>query len=1437
MNRVTEALKGKVILITGATGFLGQPLVEKILWLAPDVKRIYILIRPKKELDGRIVTAQERLKKEIFKSSVFDRLHRVYGTEMNKFLEEKLIAVSGDILSERLGLDQGIDKQLCQEIDIVINSAAVVSFDAPLDAALEGNSMSAARTAEFTNSCDGALLVHVSTAYVAGATTETAPETIYHQATGEELNKTHPHRQFSDVDLEIELLWAKIRELRAKSTRPEIKKKLLKRAQKAGRGKRKKEKIENLQSKWLQEQLSAEGMRWAQQRGWNDTYTYTKAIGEQMVLRRRDGAPTVIVRPSVIESSLVEPNPGWLDGLRMADPLIVAIGKGRLRALPLDANVSLDLIPVDMVVNALLAAIPGAKEKGGLQVYQVATGDTNPVTLGELHDMVYGYFRKNPMLDKKGNPIQIKPLKFHNPTTFWIQHQMRRFPLRAAELALTKIPLNNRAEKFKRKVSAARATYDRLYYYGQIYGPYLNLNCRFEVKNTLQLFDSLSEHEKKELSFDISSLNWRHYIQDVHIPGVKKYILKMEESSSGGFEEASSTDTPTINALLSRAADRFPDKTALQIKRDGVWKKLSYKELRETALKIGGTLQQAGLRKGDRVVLFSENKPEWGAAHLGALSIGAVVVPLDAQTWHKEVWSVVRFTEAKAVLASSRCLARLTPEGLEANEKSKSPARLLNVDQGCVPFNSEEHPRSTEKLEDISPSQVEVNPDDPAAIIFTNSTAVDPKGVIHTHQNFINNLLGVNRYLPASEKDQLLSVLPLNHVLEFTCGFLMALHAGATVSYLNSLKPRAILGTMKEIGATCMIGVPTLYALIREDTERRLLRAPKSTLKSNLVATSKRVSQSVEKRLGKNIGRQLFARVHREFGGQVRFFVSGGSALGEGLYEDFQTLGMPIYEGYGLTETAPVLSVNPLHRSRKGSAGQPLPGVELRIHSPDRKGTGEIIARSPSLMTGYYRNPGATEAAIKDGWFHTGDLGRIDADGYVYVTGRKKDVIVTGAGKNVYPVDLEAIYRGLPSIEEVCVVGIKSGLTEDIHAAVVPTRENRSETDPDETKRGLQKEIQALARELPSYHRLQRVHAWAEPLPRTDSGEIDREKVRQVVMSALDQGPGADKQGPSPQNQEEELFAELSRLSGIPVQDIGEDSHLYSDLGFDSLMAIEFLLYVERAFGVSVPDQVATGLQTAGQVLTQARLLSPAQAVAVRPKPIRSARPYAKRSAADRWLLTASFATLKSWYRLYFQLRLHNPEHLPHCGPYLIAANHSSHLDAAAVIASVAAVVGARKAGRLHVLGARDYFFNRPLKGWILSALLNLVPVEREETSLAGLRLVKALLAEGESVLIFPEGTRSRTGQIQDFKPGVGLIAAEAGAPIVPLYIQGAHRAMPPGAAFPRPLPIEVFFGPAINVSDPDSAPQASGDELYRRIAAEVQRAVVTLAQPVAERE
>ncbi len=1437
MGSISEFFDGKTILITGSTGFFGQPLVEKILWASPQVHRIYLLIRPKKLLHGIVLTPQERIEKELFQSTAFDRLYSRYGDKIRAFLEEKLVAVAGDLAHDDLGLDPQDKAVLQKDLDLVINSAAVVSFDAPVDEALEMNVFGAQRLARFARRCEKAVLCHVSTAYVCGATNAEIPETFHHSAY--DSAKPFPLRGFRNIDDDIQRIREIAERVRQASVSDEVDRELKrallpgKKPRRATRNRRRRDVLERLRRQWLREHLIEEGMKWARKRGWNDTYTYTKALGEQLVRREVGDMPTVIMRPSVIESSLSEPSPGWLDGLRMADPLIVAIGKGRLKRLPLNPDVVLDLVPVDVVVNATLAAIPKCADEGGLTIYQVATGSQNKVTLDDLADLIYDYFERNPMLDRVGDPIRLRRMRFQTPKQFRRRHKLRNASLESAEKTLGRFPRSDVTQKMKRKISSRRVAAEKLYYYGEIYEPYLNLDCRFQVDNTMRLHASLDEKEQRLFNFDVTRINWRYYIQNVHIPGVKKYILKME--GAGTLEVADPKQLeplpePTIPHLLARAAERFPQQVALQIRRAEGWQRVLYKELHESSLKIGRRFQEWGFRKGDRVVIYSENQPQWALAYMGAVQAGLVAVPIDAQTWHREAWSVARFTGARAILASEYCLKRLRKGGMDSNEAAENPIKLINIDRRCLPFEIEDFPRSTKLQPDpeAGNGEIEVRPDDLASIIFTSGTFANPRGAVHTHSNFINNLIGVNHYLPIHEDDQLLSVLPLYHALAFTCGLLMPIFGGATVTYENSLKPRVFLETMRETGTTCLLGVPTLLAMLRDDVERRVLRTSKSKVKSNIVATSKQLSRSVERRFGANIGKALFAKIHQEFGGKVRLVVSGGSALGGELYDDYNALGFSIYEGYGLTETAPVLTVSPLNRSRRNSAGKPLPGIELRLFHPDEEGVGEIIVQTPSLMQGYYKNPQATQKVVRDQWFHTGDLGWVDADGYVYITGRAKDVIVTGAGKNVYPIDLEAIYKELPVVRDICVAGVKSGLTEEVHAVIVP------EEGVDEAK--LRRTIQRLSRQLPSYHRLQAIHLSSGPFPRDENDRLVRPQVREWLAKKLEGRAQRDGAAASESQRESALLEELSRLSGLPSEEIRAESDLYTDLGLDSLNAIELLLFLENHYGLSLADRRAALMHTVGELLEELERQESGKGASPRSRSrtVRSSLPLEQRPVSDRMCLGITISGLRMFYRHYMDLQLHGAEVLSRHKPFIIAANHSSHLDFGAILAAFRSATDSRQAKQLHIVGARDYFFNSPVKSWFYSSFLNIVPIEREETSLGGLRMVRSILSTGEPVLIFPEGTRSLSGRLQSFKPGLGLMALELDVPIIPAYIHGTFQSMPKGKHFPRRGRVDIYFGQPILMNPYRGNGTRRFNDVYRQIAADVQQAVSHLAKEAA---
>ncbi|MEE8583743.1 MAG: 1-acyl-sn-glycerol-3-phosphate acyltransferase, partial [Acidobacteriota bacterium] len=345
--------------------------------------------------------------------------------------------------------------------------------------------------------------------------------------------------------------------------------------------------------------------------------------------------------------------------------------------------------------------------------------------------------------------------------------------------------------------------------------------------------------------------------------------------------------------------------------------------------------------------------------------------------------------------------------------------------------------------------------------------------------------------------------------------------------------------------------------------------------------------------------------------------------------------------------------------------------------------------------------------------------------------------------------------------------------------------------------------------------------------------QLLRGQVREWLAEKLEgrvqrSGPAA-----SGTQREAALLEELSRLSGLPRDEITAESDLYTDLGLDSLMAIELLLFLENQYGLSLADRRAALMHTVGELVQELEKLESGQDTSRRRRgsAVRSALPLEQRPVADRMCLGLTISSLRMFYRHYMDLQLHGTEVLSRHKPFIIAANHSSHLDFGAVMAAFRSATDSRKAKQLHIVGARDYFFDTPVKSWFYSSFLNIIPIEREETSLGGLRLVRSILSTGEPVLIFPEGTRSISGRLQDFKPGLGLMALELDVPIIPVYIHGTFQSMPKGKRFPSRGRVDVYFGQPILMDPYRSNGGRSLNDAYRRIAADVQQAVADLAQ------
>jgi nucleoside-diphosphate-sugar epimerase len=530
MTRIADFLRGKALFITGSTGFVAKGLVEKILCQAPEVGRLYLLIRPKRRPDRTVMSAEERLDREVLQSSVFDRLRARRGAGFEAFAREKVVAVAGDMGMDRLGLDAEAHACLAREVQVVVNIAGTVVFDEPLDQALQSNTLGTLRVVEFARACRGAILLHVSTAYVSGrqpGRVHEAPilprETVAHRlgmGGGD-----------YDLDREIEDILAFTRRAQEESHLPsvqdELRRLIRKQNGRAVSAHRMEMLMEAARHRWLRRRLVEEGMRRAKSLGWHDSYTLTKAMGEQVIAQRRGDLPTIILRPSIIESSLSDPEPGWLEGLKVADPLIVHYSKGRLSDFPADPDVVLDVIPVDVVVNAMLAALPRARRGGDIQVYQVATGTENPLKLGEMYRLIREYFEKNPVYTREGAPIPLPQWSFPSPARFRRRLRLRyQIPLNTLQWLMENLSALPWSARLKRRVSTLGATLDRVLSLAEIYSPYTNLKCRFETENTRRLFEALDPEDQKVFNFDVTRIDWREYIQDIHIPGLKRHVLK-----------------------------------------------------------------------------------------------------------------------------------------------------------------------------------------------------------------------------------------------------------------------------------------------------------------------------------------------------------------------------------------------------------------------------------------------------------------------------------------------------------------------------------------------------------------------------------------------------------------------------------------------------------------------------------------------------------------------------------------------------------------------------------------------------------------------------------------------------------------------------------------------------------------------------------------------
>jgi long-chain acyl-CoA synthetase len=865
-----------------------------------------------------------------------------------------------------------------------------------------------------------------------------------------------------------------------------------------------------------------------------------------------------------------------------------------------------------------------------------------------------------------------------------------------------------------------------------------------------------------------------------------------------------------IAKKLEHWAVEEPKKIALQLRRGDGYERITYLELWNLCIKVASQLSRFGINAGDHVALYGENSPCWAVCYLAIHLLGGVVVPLDEQLSAQTVLQFLRFSDTSTVMADKNHCHQLEPLIYDSDSKIQQ----FSIESIC---GTEQAPNGFEPHEQT--------PDDLMSIIFTSGTTGTPKGVQLTCGNIMTNVEAVLSQIKVSTNDNILNILPLHHGFSCTAGLLTPLTAGATVTFSQSLKSTDLLSTMRETGITIFPGVPKLFTLLDREIFRKVdsLNLAPRILFWVFYTLSKWVREATSVR----IGRLLFKKIHSPFGDEFRFFVSGGAKLDPEVSKHFLNLGFLILEGYGLTETSPVISMTPPGRPKPGTAGKPIPAVEVRVDSPDTEGIGEICVRGPNIMKGYYKNEVATKEITRNGWFHTGDLGMIDPEGNIIITGRAKEVIVLPSGKNIYPEDVEKHYENTPLAKELCVLpsfGDDASI-KGLRMVVVPDLKELSERGVFNTRERIGSAVKLIGASLPSYMRITELVLFYHELPRTRLGKLRRSEIERLIKEQISTTPVEQQVTLSPEDkalmESSSSVRFLKRLKEIadvkgpfsPGQD------LLIDLGLDSLTLVEITVLLEKEFGLNLKEEEYPSIHTVGDILKRikdAAFKSEAEEQEFSLKtlieqpaelPLREVFNL-KRGLIKRLVMRTIQAVVFNIVTVAFRVKVEGVDKIPKAGAVLLCPNHQSYIDPLLIFA----IMPGWLLDRLMFVAFGEFFRRTPLS-WIVRPL-RVVTTGTARTLGESLKLSYEGLKSGMAVCIFPEGGRTTTGEIMQPRPGPGILSVETKSQIVPILIQGAIDTL-------SPLHPEFRFAKVrVTVGDPINPPEegSRSKDLYQEM-------------------
>ena len=831
---------------------------------------------------------------------------------------------------------------------------------------------------------------------------------------------------------------------------------------------------------------------------------------------------------------------------------------------------------------------------------------------------------------------------------------------------------------------------------------------------------------------------------------------------------------------------------------------------------------------------MADNHPRWVTTYLGIMTAGCTAVPLDT-AFHADQF-------AKLFKDSGTSLVFVDQKHLQTVQEASAglPVQIVLMD-------AKASPPATADLDSIfaagpgSFTPVHVDLDSIAGLLYTSGTTADPKGVMLTHGNLMGEVNAVFGWVKLGPDDALLGVLPLFHVLSQMANILIPLVKGARVVHLETLNTTELLRALRERKITAFAVVPQFFYLIHERIFKEIGKRGKlaqSAVKAMMAFTR------MVRPFGWNPGKLFFGKIHDTFGDRMRYLVTGGSRFDPQIGRDFYALGIDILQAYGLTETTAAAFATSPDNNVIGSVGPPLKGVEGKILDPQPQDegpvVGEIAIRGPVVMKGYWNRPDATAAVFKDGWLHTGDLGYFDGGGNLFITGRKKELIVLSNGKNIYPEEIEAHYLKSPYIKEIAVMALEARkgdpTSEHLHAVVVPNFEELKHRKIVNSKEVIRFDIEGLSANIASTKRIGSYEIWQEDLPRTTTRKLKRFEIEKRVRANQGKAPEAEIGSEQPLTEADEAWLEQPEVQrALPIlreaatthpEKIHPKDNLELDLGLDSMQRVELLVALEKELGGDVEESQLAEIYSVRELVDTVResAASGKSAATSRtqfagwkavleedptdPDILALAKP--KPFAEAFWFTVSRVAQMIAYDR--FHLKVEGLEKLPLKGPYILSSNHQSFLDPLIL----ASLVPWKVFEQLFSVGTSEIFgsgFMRQLASWLRVVVLdpdaNLIPAMR--AGAFGLR-------HGRVLMLYPEGERSIDGKPRIFKKGAAILSIHLQVPIVPVAIEGFHDAWPRGKSFQGFKPLKMKFGDPINPPPESEASEAA----YEKLTAEV---------------